>query len=307
MDHFLISFLIISLFLLLPNFSLGNMPIMIEKYLLFVFMPCIAFSQTLDNFPVHIGDIFEYESVVYESDQKTYYKTVITDIVDKNDGGIDIYFDNSPQPKYYKSIDGNIYYYVGGDPPPLWYDFTTNSLDTFYTHLSNTELLVIVFDGRSSIFGENRSARSFTFVDKNNNSPKAYHWVAEGFGIIEMTSYLYPPDVSRLVGCIINGKEYGTLVSVNTGPMITKFELFQNYPNPFNPSTTINFSIPHSDFITLKVFSLLGEEIATLIRDHLQAGSHSVQFDASNLQSGVYFCTLQSGSSRISKKMLLLK
>lgn len=307
MDCLFTSFLIIGLFLLFPSFSLGIMPINIKKYLLFVFMPCITFSQTLDNFPAHIGDIFEYESVVYESDQKTYYKTVITDIVDKNDGGIDIYFDNSPQPKYYKSIDGNIYYYVGGDPPPLWYDFTTNSLDTFYTHLSNTELLVIVFDGQSSIFGENRSARSFTFVDKNNDSPKAFHWVAEGFGIIEMTSYLYPPDVSRLVGCIINGKEYGTLVSVNNVPMITKFELFQNYPNPFNPSTTIKFSIPNSGFVTLKIYDLIGREIETIINENRTAGIHEEVFNSSSLASGMYFYSIEFGNSRITKQMILIK
>ena len=75
----------------------------------------------------------------------------------------------------------------------------------------------------------------------------------------------------------------------------TEFVLYQNYPNPFNPTTTIVYSIPERDFVTLKVFDLLGREPQTLVREFVDAGTHSVNFDASNFANGLYFYKLQIG------------
>jgi hypothetical protein len=86
-----------------------------------------------------------------------------------------------------------------------------------------------------------------------------------------------------------------------------KFELVQNYPNPFNPTTTISFSLPHAANATLKVFNTLGEEVATLVNELTTAGSHTVQFNATGLASGVYFYRLTSDDLTQSMKMLLVK
>ncbi len=86
-----------------------------------------------------------------------------------------------------------------------------------------------------------------------------------------------------------------------------KFILQQNYPNPFNPSTTIKYSIPTSEFVTLKVYDALGKEVATLVNEEKPAGSYEVEFNAAELSSGIYFCKLQSGSFVETKKMILLK
>lgn len=85
------------------------------------------------------------------------------------------------------------------------------------------------------------------------------------------------------------------------------FSLAQNYPNPFNPSTTIRFSIPVSENVTLKVYDLMGQEITTLVDGFLSAGTHEVEFTGSNLASGTYFYVLASGNYREVKKMVLLK
>ena len=95
----------------------------------------------------------------------------------------------------------------------------------------------------------------------------------------------------------------------------TEFHLSQNYPNPFNPSTTIKYLIPVVDAyyastttnVVLKVYDILGREVATLINKEQKAGSYEVTFDASNLSSGVYFYRLKSGGFIQSKKMILLK
>ena len=86
-----------------------------------------------------------------------------------------------------------------------------------------------------------------------------------------------------------------------------KFELFPNYPNPFNPTTKISFSLPQSSNVTLKVFNTLGEEVAELVNGYMGSGNHSVDFNASNLSSGVYFYTLQTYGFVQSKKMILMK
>jgi pimeloyl-ACP methyl ester carboxylesterase len=99
-----------------------------------------------------------------------------------------------------------------------------------------------------------------------------------------------------------------TVTNVETSQkIIDKFELEQNYPNPFNPSTTIQFQIPKSSFVNLKVYDILGKEVATLADEYKPAGSYEVNFDASQLSSGIYFYKLQTASFVETKKMVLLK
>ena len=85
------------------------------------------------------------------------------------------------------------------------------------------------------------------------------------------------------------------------------YQLAQNYPNPFNPSTVINFSIPASGITSLKVYNILGQEVATLVNKELTAGAYQFEFNASNLSSGVYFYKLQSNDYSEVKKMILMK
>lgn len=93
----------------------------------------------------------------------------------------------------------------------------------------------------------------------------------------------------------------------NDDTVPNKFVLEQNYPNPFNPTTNINFSIPESGLTTLKIYNVLGNEVANLINEELTSGSHVINFDGADLSSGTYFYTLSSGELRETKKMILLK
>jgi len=85
------------------------------------------------------------------------------------------------------------------------------------------------------------------------------------------------------------------------------FVLNQNYPNPFNPKTIITFSLPKENFVRLEVLNLLGECIATLVNERITAGSHSVNFDASNLSSGMYIYRMVSGGYFRSMKLTVMK
>ncbi len=98
-----------------------------------------------------------------------------------------------------------------------------------------------------------------------------------------------------------------TDVKEQTSAVPAKFELTQNYPNPFNPTTTINYSVPKSGSMSLKVYNLLGVEVATLFNGVQQAGNHEVVFDATSYASGVYFYRLQAGNVSITKKLVLMK
>jgi hypothetical protein len=83
--------------------------------------------------------------------------------------------------------------------------------------------------------------------------------------------------------------------------------LENNYPNPFNPTTKINFQIQKSGHVSLKVYDMLGKEVANLIDGVKEAGKYSIDFDASNLSSGTYFYYLKAGEYSESKKMVLTK
>jgi len=138
----------------------------------------------------------------------------------------------------------------------------------------------------------------------NSNSPKEYSFTYKN---IKAGTYKY-----RLKQIDNNGTfEYSDVVEVSLG-VPEKFALEQNYPNPFNPTTKIKYSI--SDVgaslmkpVTLKVYDVLGEEVKTLVNEQKPAGNYEVEFDASNLSSGVYFYTLTAGDFSATKKLILLK
>ena len=85
------------------------------------------------------------------------------------------------------------------------------------------------------------------------------------------------------------------------------FLLQQNYPNPFNPNTKISYQLPVAGIVTLKIFDILGKEVATLVDEYKPAGIYDVQFTMNNLSSGVYFYQLKAGTFTQTKKMILLK
>ncbi len=93
----------------------------------------------------------------------------------------------------------------------------------------------------------------------------------------------------------------------NNNEIPNKFELKQNYPNPFNPTTSINFDIPKAGYTRLTVYNSMGQLVATLVDGELSAGTHDIQFNASELASGIYMYKLENGTNVDTKKMTLVK
>jgi hypothetical protein len=100
--------------------------------------------------------------------------------------------------------------------------------------------------------------------------------------------------------------EYSNIIEVEVAAP-TKFSLQQNYPNPFNPTTVIRYSVSSKQLVSLKVYDVLGNEVASIINREVPPGDYEVEFNASGLVSGVYFYTLSAGEFVDSKRMLLLK
>jgi hypothetical protein len=104
----------------------------------------------------------------------------------------------------------------------------------------------------------------------------------------------------------VNGKGILTAINDETSLPI-EYELSHNYPNPFNPATVISYQLPVASRASLKVYDLLGREVASLVNDVKPAGSYSVSWNARGMPSGVYFYRLQAGIFSATKKLLLLK
>ncbi len=149
-------------------------------------------------------------------------------------------------------------------------------------------------------YGNSNSPRKYSFIDNINSNGKYYY---------------------RLKQLDINGVfKYSQVVGIKIG-IPAKFELLQNYPNPFNPTTTISYSIPSVNTrsivrdgvkqfivnVALTIYNSLGQKLIVLVNKEQAPGNYTVQFDASNLQSGIYFYTLRVGNLVSTKKMILIK
>jgi hypothetical protein len=165
---------------------------------------------------------------------------------------------------------------------------------------TETEVNNYGFSVERRIDGKDWQSIIFVRGHGNSNSPKEYSYtdldILAGGNIFQYRLKQIDNDGTYI---------YSELVEVEV--IVKQYELFQNYPNPFNPTTYIEFKVPVSDLITLKVFDVLGNEVSTLVNEQKAVGKYKVTFDASNLPSGTYFYTLQTGSFMGAKKMILLK
>jgi len=173
-----------------------------------------------------------------------------------------------------------------------------------YTHGSwQTAMLVVNLDIDSARFFINGThIRTWRWTAGANGSPVPKRLAGNNFfgasssNEFYVDNYYYNPDTSWVTGVTQNG---------NNVP--SEYALSQNYPNPFNPSTKINFAIPTTGLVTMKVYDVLGKEVATLINEVKNPGNYIVEFDGSNLSSGAYFYKLQVGDFSSVKRMVLVK
>jgi hypothetical protein len=139
--------------------------------------------------------------------------------------------------------------------------------------------------------------------------------LAGGAAVVFASGFLAPAEGQPAFGiyaALHNGTvvTFGLVTSINddfNNSIVNNFELAQNYPNPFNPSTTITFAIPQKELVSVKVYNLVGQEVATLVNGEYESGVYKVNFDAGQLGSGIYFYTITAGDFKQTRKMTLLK
>jgi predicted extracellular nuclease len=168
-------------------------------------------------------------------------------------------------------------------------------------------LVIIVDDTAASGFGLSSSGEKVWFENASGT-------VIDSVDLVAITdtaaSYGRFPDGSASWNILIPRTRgvANILTSVEDDfNTISEYQLYQNYPNPFNPTTTINFTIPATSNVSLKVFNILGKEVATLVNETKSAGNYSINFDASGLSSGVYFYQLTTDNFTSMKKFTLMK
>lgn len=168
---------------------------------------------------------------------------------------------------------GHAYIYYGSNPMDTLADITLTG------------------EGSSNYFGNSVSAAG----DINNDS----------YPDIIVGAYLYPFDGKAYIYSDPSAPDaVETTISLNPD----NFELLQNYPNPFNPSTTIEFSVGTYSHTSLRIYDIIGREVVTLVNGQMKPGVlHKVQFNASQLPSGIYFSCLESEGKILTKKLLLIK
>ncbi len=175
------------------------------------------------------------------------------------------------------------------------------------TNLNAPFIYSVVVDKTGKIYVASWTTGVFTSSDNGDT------WTSLGMGGLGVSAILINPETNDVYlgtkeGKIFFSKSGGlTDVADNETSVPTKYELNQNYPNPFNPSTVIQFALPEAGRFTLRVYNILGQEIATLVDGELNSGIHKIGFDASRLSSGVYIYKLTGNKVNISRKMILTK
>jgi hypothetical protein len=288
-----------------------------KTFYLILFCTSTLFAQidTTDWYPLNVGDKWEY----YTSGYGYGIVEIIGDTVMNNDNKYFIFGEYGVDAWRFQRNDGNgkVYYYSTADGKEhLLFDFDVPNNSLWRPNF--TQLwwgLQSTWTDKKNLLGISLENKRFSEVLIDSNAtPIDTIWnpivdvyptkVTKGIGI---SSYL--EGLEELVGAYINGVGYGTLVKVEEAELGTpnEFRLSQNYPNPFNPSTIIEYSIPSSTHISLKVYDILGNEVAELVNEQKESGRYRVNFNGENLSSGIYIVRLNYNNYYKTIKTTLIK
>lgn len=195
----------------------------------------------------------------------------------------------------------NVNFTIAAAIPVELASFTATSIDegVLLNWITATEINNAGFTIERGIDGENFSEIGFVGGKGTTTEPTVYSYLDNS---AKQGTYYYRLKQTDYDGTF----KYLDMVNVSVN-LPTKFALGQNYPNPFNPSTVISWQSPVSSYQTLKIYDILGNEVATLVDEYREAGSYNVEFDASGLPSGIYYYKLTAGSFSDVKKMMVVK
>ena len=153
---------------------------------------------------------------------------------------------------------------------------------------------------------------TYKYLGKLKGKPVGVEYLGTDHKSVILSFPLYYMNLDQakalLENILINKFDEATyLEDENNKTIPSRLPVVQNYPNPFNPSTNIRYEVNSAEFVSLKVYDVLGNKVATLIHEEMAPGSYDITFDASRLSSGIYFYTLHAGSFVQTKKMILIK
>lgn len=324
---------------LIQNFNQDSLFTYAEQYILLTYESIID-ENPVDYYPLQIGNKWYYEVNKIWGWNAGELNYLLTKEVMK-----DTTFANNVEYKkvresrsdtnliryYFERVDSNTATVIRVDP-----FFVNNDEFLVYNLVSNTDTSIYIwnFYGGSysegaiflkdenvkDIFEDQSLSRNTKFFSTGETGSTGLEYsLSKGIGNISQNCYIIDGfDYNRkLKASLINGEIYGdaTLVSIeeNNHEIPSTLLFAQNYPNPFNPTTTIEYTIPNVaegyslNNVQLRVYDILGKELATLVNENQKAGNYETIFDASNLASGIYYYQLQVGDFIETKKMILLK
>ncbi len=289
----------------------------------FIIIIIIFVSPTFAQFSLEIGNRWDYQEGWWDgsgdSSVDTVSYTVISDTLLSNG---EVYYKVIPENFYFfkqlmREDSTGIYFYdINCGKEWLYYSYKLPvgsyiPLLNFYCDTTDASKMYKQIDSTSNIFGGSVRYMKYFYEGGIDNFYSAGLTLAYGF-IDWHTSSLDGNYYSNLLGCKLSGNIYGTLTSAKKEEQLLKnYSLNQNFPNPFNPSTIISWQAPVSSWQTLKVYDILGREVATLVNEFKPAGQYNVEFNTSLIgylpSTGVYFYKLQAGSFTETRKMIFLK
>lgn len=273
------------------------------------------FSQPREYNPLHVGDMWQYTGDGYYMTENIINDTLVNDvkyykrIIDFDERIVSLERSDGTGNSFMLDFedvdeDGNYDEELPIDSLelPLYSRYKTYKGSYKYFHPSKDGLSALIYDTLWVVFvNDTVFAREIQYD----------YWfssqiICDKYGVT-LSMGDAPPNI--LTGAIIRGKQYGTIVNVLEKKLLipTEIKLENNYPNPFNPVTTINYTIPVSGMVSIKVFDTLGREVAILVNEIKSSGKYSIRFNAFNIVSGVYYYTLITDSKQVTKSMMLLK
>lgn len=272
-------------------------------------------STAAKYMPLQVGNVWVYRSLSTPNDTVIFYKKIVASNMINGHLYYSLFNSKTNQTLQVRidSSTGILVYY--SQQGCLWLN-QEKGIDSLSAKLNNVSvsdcnLLYRCSDTSNTlIFNQTYKVKNFLYTDVQQLYQRRY---AEKIGLIysNFTFHTFF-EYDYLVACVINGVVYGDtsmLTGINhlSSEIPDNFSLSQNYPNPFNPQTHFEFRIAEFGFVKLTVFDIVGKEVQALVNQELSPGTYSVDFDGSNIPSGVYYYRIESGSFSDTKKMVLIK